>query len=867
MFGNNVFGNNVFGDIGGAGQVNASDSAAGSDSIAINKDLLFSDSATGTETLTNDSPTAIDSAAGADTLTLDKELPGIDSATGSETLSIYKQLSIVRMRERTRLRPVYLVEIALQNSGPTLYLSDRNITIGDTPQTYENYIHNISEIAEEIERATSEGLNPEIQIEFYNGKFQAYNYLIEIGDTYPFEGAVITIKEIYLDDDGVASVIDTIFKGALDEPRDIDLMQFSCAASSLPFWKDKQFVQAIITKADYPNADPDDLNKVINTIYGSVEQVKCHAIAAGGVDYLSEDITSGQTSFQLSDASEFPAGAITIQIESEQIRGSFSGNTFAVTTRGYNSTTAAAHDKGMSAYEVKTEYVYLVAGHPVKTIGDIYVDGVRQLSGFTKYTGQSGSEHGSYPGKAIVVFTAKPVIEKQVNLAADDTINVSNPSHAHAASLSYATLYMEDYVLNSGTWNFDPRYSFDHDFSNGADGNINSTTSFYRKSIFNTGTPARIRAMIHCGHATYDGPATLYMYINGSLINSVTIPATTSKTTYGTAWATLSGWSSVYDANTYIKLVVGGSSSLRVWETWFEVEYDPSPGSQTQNTSKTGTVTLTGNSSADVVVGSSVNCDVEGYRDDGSGTYTGSASALIERPDHVIKHFIDVLFGFTLTDIDTTSFNASGSFYASAISGGYKFGFVINEKISPLQALKELAFQCRSVLKYEKGYWYLNHIPDTAPAAIKTISKSELAGEFAKFTFKKTFSVDIQNDLTARFNENYGQLEFSESEWIGTSKTIDATSQTKYGIMPAEYDFWAITSQTMADNVLAHVKLQRKNSLLIVTFPVFWEHFDLKRGDTFDITNDLYNAKKFYIERISRLDKARLNITAIQWWI
>ncbi|GBD95276.1 hypothetical protein BMS3Abin06_00141 [bacterium BMS3Abin06] len=107
---------------------------------------------------------------------------------------------------------------------------------------------------------------------------------------------------------------------------------------------------------------------------------------------------------------------------------------------------------------------------------------------------------------------------------------------------------------------------------------------------------------------------------------------------------------------------------------------------------------------------------------------------------------------------------------------------------------------------------------------------------------------------------------YDEAEWHGTATDSDSASQTKYGaVLPGEYEFPAIRSQTMADHVLAFIKLQKKGALLIVSFPVFWEHFNLKRGDTFDISNDLYDMIKFYIEEVERVDKAILHITGIQW--
>jgi len=49
---------------------------------------------------------------------------------------------------------------------------------------------------------------------------------------------------------------------------------------------------------------------------------------------------------------------------------------------------------------------YLIADHPVKSIDTIYINGavVDSVVGVTKYTGQAGSQHPTWPNKAIIVI-------------------------------------------------------------------------------------------------------------------------------------------------------------------------------------------------------------------------------------------------------------------------------------------------------------------------------------------------------------------------------------------------------------------------------------------------------------------------------
>jgi hypothetical protein len=521
------------------------------------------------------------------------------------------------------------------------------------------------------------------------------------------------------------------------------------------------------------------------------------------------------------------------------------------------------HDKGQAVFEVLTEYIYLVASHPVKSIGDVYVDGIRQLSGVTKYTGQSGNEHVDYPGKAVIVFSVKPTIKKQVNLDTDDTIDVND------------TIDVDDGI--------------------GVGDNIDFTSAGTTKTV----VPSSISGsgVTNPGNAM-DGNKESYASVSAGGYLDAYFPNTNYGTINkqyiwvkkgGTACSIGGGWSpsslgglageyrlskSGGNWNNFVRFYFSGGGTI--YEVWKEVEYVPTltksgsayktgAATKTGTVTKVGTVTLTGSSSADTVVGKVVHCDVEGYQDDASGTYTGTPNALIERPDHVLKHFIVNHYGFSLSDIDTVSFDNAGSSYAAAITGGYKFAFVIDSEITPSEFLAKLAFQCRSNYSYKQGKWYLDYLPDTAPSPVKTISKSELAGKYAKFTFHKTPIIDIANELTAKFQKNYGKLTHDESDWLGTSKASDSTSQSQYGVRPKEFEFFAIRDQTMADHVLSFILQQLKQPLLQVEFPVFWEHFDLEIGDTFDISNDFYDQKKFYIEKIQRIDKFKVKITALEW--
>ena len=141
-------------------------------------------------------------------------------------------------RALDRAEPVYLVEVALLDSGPTLYFSDRQITVGG--RLYEDYLHDLSGLGAELTRASAGGLNTSLALRFKNDPWRSYGFLVEVGVDYPFEGSAVTVSEVLIESTGAPSAPAVIFKGLLEQPMDTDLMGFSARASSMEFAADNK---------------------------------------------------------------------------------------------------------------------------------------------------------------------------------------------------------------------------------------------------------------------------------------------------------------------------------------------------------------------------------------------------------------------------------------------------------------------------------------------------------------------------------------------------------------------------------------------------------------------------------------------------
>lgn len=90
--------------------------------------------------------------------------------------------------------------------------------------------------------------------------------------------------------------------------------------------------------------------------------------------------------------------------------------------------------------------------------------------------------------------------------------------------------------------------------------------------------------------------------------------------------------------------------------------------------------------------------NVKGYADDGSGTYTGSAGALIARPCDIVHHFLRTYGGLGSGSIETGaatfgSFVVARDALRNAASTDYKLACWIGQKSSVQQVIKDICSQ------------------------------------------------------------------------------------------------------------------------------------------------------------------------------
>jgi len=770
-----------------------------------------------------------------------------------------------------------------------------------------------------------------------------------------FEGLLDSEKEI-------------IFKGVIRGQPEYDL--YECRITVRGIWEkyNKKIGEDLLISADdFADADPDHIGKMQNIGYGALVHVPCRCVEAGGVDNLESEINDSVTSIELSNASEF-ASSGTIGIDEEEITYTGkSSNTLTGCTRGANGTDAQAHADGAAVWQVKTRFVYQICGHPVKSIGNIYVDNFRITSIATTYTGQTGNQLTGYEGLAVFTVPYKLTRQQAVDLILDDaiaihdtigvndtinvndTIGVNDTINVNDAIAVVDTIDVNDGISISDTIAVSDTINVNDGI--GVHDNISITTNYNTQEINPSG-----QSNLRTTNPTYayDGNSETRANVYNASLDSwlrVLFPSTS----YGTIikqefWALLYGngyditvrdttgnlgtvnppsksWFRFNSNGTawyeWIQFSCSGGEQCMVYEVYKVVTYTGGATTKTGSAYKTGSasktgsatktgaaskdgtatktgsaskdgtatktgaatktgsatklgaatkngtvtrsgaVTLTGNSIADVRVGQLVCANIEGYQDDGSGTYTGTPSALIERCDHVFKHIWCELLGAPSGDIDSTTFTAAGTFFNT---NSYAFALLITSPVQAETLLMRLALQCRSRFFVSPAGKAKLIVRQLSQASGHAIAKNEIKEH--SLSVRRSAFEDMINYFNIHYDRDHSTESNRAKDYRAMKKFSDATSISRYGQQEWKgaadvFCFDAVTAAAMASHVggflLDYHKLVRK----MPKFSVFLDNCEIEPGDIIDITHDLDSMSGFVVEVLKilwRLGSARRNI-------
>lgn len=766
--------------------------------------------------------------------------------------------------DNPHLKPIRLVTLTF--SGITMRLCDRSFGSAGAKFTWMGYKYepiiiewgdiNLGEI-DVLGKNPPSFSETRFTVDNYIPVFGYDNFLAAISDN---DYLTCTVRIFGIFDNSLIDVDElTYFIGKIENPElEAATVIVNCVDVSIDIVN--KFAPEVCTIANYPGADPDDIGKIFPIVFGRAKKVPFLAVNAGSLDTLSEACSATDTTLYLSDATGYaPTGGI-VQIDEEQIYYSgVSGTALTGCTRGYASTDAVAHNLGAIVAEVQTEYIYAMA-HPVTTFNGVYVQNAKtgehvlqSASLYTAYTGQTGNEHASYPGKAVIVFTTLPVITQQINveiqdtISVDDSIDVGDPGHDHEGEAAYKT------------WNFDYCYHYNpgaggsfhpsYPLQNASDGNLTSecwvknqgTQILFRRVQYQDleGIPSQYRLCLQMG-SFLDSNCGISVTWLGRTVSSTTANATVRST-----WTALSGGQQSWE---YIQSIDGlltrtGTNALGyagVSEVWIEIIVTGAGGTVSTDLSgdykigaavKVGTVSLVGNSVADTVVGGAVSADVDGWMADSTGYY-GTNGMVIERPDYILKKFLVYYCGLSATTDFGSTYTIAGTNFDTY---GVRLAVVLLEHENPLDFMTRVAFHSRSIQFFEDGDHQIVYLPDQT-IINKTFADSRILVDSLKLGY--TPRAEVVNKISANYNRYW--VENWDKDIVETSKSgvvvESADSIAAYGTRSSEpvyLDY--ITGEMQATSMMEWYLGEVEFPTLLVEFDCLNYADDLMRGDIVSI--------------------------------
>lgn len=623
-----------------------------------------------------------------------------------------------------------------------------------------------------------------------------------------------------------------------------------------------------ITLSHSPNADPDDIGKIVPIPYGSFSKAPALAIDAGKVTSLTNTVSNSQTTWQVGDVSGLAVNTV-LQADLEQVRITAINGLVLTVERAYNTTIAAAHNRGTIAWEYKTSFVYLFSDVPLATMPRIYATLGPAILDITavasRYLGAGssalvgsgvlGGQHPSYPGKAVVTIPGYITASQAVDLLVADGINVNDALDVLDNIEVNDMTTIRDLLRISDTTDVNDTTDVIDDISAADSGHAHvgsqttltqygSPTSYDGTAVSSVilyasfpalGTQVQSTYTITVNVGAVNGLYWPNVYIDGVYMGQVSGATRT--------WTSTSGNTPVITIN-----AVGGSNILRASITTARREYTYIPttanGVAAINTtgsaskigsvsklglvdrigsidrlgsvsssgsafrlggvSKSGTVTISGNSVANTLVG-------DGLLVDGSRAIT--------TPQAV---FSDLLASYC----NDTTLQVIGTFPAS-----YTFNGLITEYKRKIDWLDELAFQCRAYYRRIRGKSYLIYCPDNL-TSIKIISAVRVQNGQKSHSMAKVPTAQIINKINLLYNRDWRQSK-SDAAYTGVSSSSDATSISNYGTLerPELFMFDFVTSSTMADSLCAFYLAKYATRCWRHSFETFLDHSELSFAD------------------------------------
>ena len=257
-----------------------------------------------------------------------------------------------------------------------------------------------------------------------------------------------------------------------------------------------------------------------------------------------------------------------------------------------------------------------------------------------------------------------------------------------------------------------------------------------------------------------------------------------------------------------------------------------------------------------------VTAQATGLQDDGSGTYTGSANALIEHAADQIHHVIGELSDLASGDIAGSSDHGSFTQARTDLGSYHKLAPIILETQPINQVLHRLAFQSRSVPIWnadgKRGIITLTPEPTANYRSGSTFDfYADEHFDAKSFKFGRTSLERIVNQVYVDFDFDYGTNEFRKTTFVTESNsdngfgTRDESTGREYYAANSQGRFQVVRDFRMKayDVVNQGVAKQLRNwifdwwyrSKLWIEFETYLNASDLSIGHVIQLGDEVIN--------------------------
>lgn len=722
-----------------------------------------------------------------------------------------------RKNLKTGEQPIWILKITINDCIYWLSDGEYSIPNWNGGVTTEAYVASWGRISERISGNIGEILVADLTVTIINNinsaslvKFQ------ELAFQYPFESSPC---ELYLWFYGLAASIDPpqlMFRGYV---KDVEIPDETVLVLNIEDETSRygNYVGTKLTAEQFPLADPDHIGKLIPIVFGTVPKLPAVCVDSGWATTLSAEIGINDTTIYVSDLPPTLA-ARTIRIDDEIIRiTAYNSGTKACTvTRGYSSSTKAVHTKGSTVIESKsTPLVYLLADHPLDSIGNVYarINGmdVDITSSCTKYLGTAGNQLAAHPGRAAVTVTDIPNVSRRINLWLENNMSLSDALHTHTAG----TVSTTNSVSGVQSWSA-TTFSASQNLKGLVPGtyNIYKDIYFSFQDITQTILSCKLDYTITCPAGSYisyggivlEGPTPAYNNASrsytfnpatqGSAMNSNTLVVTVYIWS-GTIYSMI-----MYDDTRSASATVAAARTYTYNST---TSGNVSISSQPSGVTLNKTLNLKGNSVADVMIGDMLLADC----------VRSSVTTPFQCIDWLLR-----------TYASDTTLTQTGTLPAS-----YKFNGAITEYKRLIDWLDTLAFQSACWFRRVAGISRLiTRYPQ--PASVRTITACALTDEGIKaMSARKSPISDTINTINLLYARDWSGS--GATPYTHSTTALSAASIATYGERedPSLFNFDFVNDKTMASDLAATYVTLLALRPWEITFIAYLDQVDLEFGD------------------------------------